>query len=274
MAVSAILKRRPALCYFVLVFLIAWGAVIVAVGPAGLVGDQTPETWVLLPVLGGMLLGPPLAGLTLIASTEGRAGLRDLWTRQLRWRVDLRWYAVALLTTPILLVGILGTLSFTSPTFVPLLIATDDIVGVVVFGLVVGLAAGFFEEIGWTGFALPNLRRRYTLLVAGLLLGVIWGIWHGLADYWATHVEFAELWLSRIALWTAALTPYRMLMAWVYENTESLLIAQLMHASFTGSQAILVPTMLISPTEHLLWYSLFAVLLWAIAVVVSLSVRK
>ena len=266
------IAQRPLLSFFVLVFLIAWGAVIIVVGPAGITGGRSPENWQLLPVFGAMLLGPAVAGLFLLAITDGRAGLRDLWRRQRRWKVDLRWYPVALLTTPVLLLGILGPLSLVSSSFVPSIIATDDVFGVLAFGLVYGLVAGFFEEIGWTGFALPRLRHRYSLLAAGLLLGIVWGVWHGLADYWGTHAEFGALWLPRIALWTAALTAYRVLIVWVYENTESLLVAQLMHASFTGSQGLLVPAL--SPTDHFLWYGSFTVALWVIVAVLASRIRN
>lgn len=266
------IAKRPLLSYFVLVFLIAWGAVVVVVGPQGLVGDAAPEDWQLLPVFGVMLLGPAIAGLVLIPIVDGRAGLRDLWRRQRRWKVGLRWYAIALFTAPLLLLGILGGLSLVSPVFVPNVIATDDVVGVLALGLVFGLFAGIFEEIGWTGFALPRLRRRYSVLLAGLLLGLVWGVWHGLADYWGTHTQFGTLWLPRIALWTAALTAYRVLIAWVYDHTESLFVAQVMHASFTGSQGILVPSL--APAEHFVWYGIFTGLLWAIVVALVLSIRR
>lgn len=272
MALVERLTRYPLATYFLLVFAIAWGAIVAVVGPAGLVGDATPANWQLLPVFGSMLLGPAIAGLLLVALTDGRAGLRDLWRRQRRWRVNLRWYAVALLTTPVLLLVVLGGLSTGSPAFVPSLVATDDVVGVLAFGLVYGLFAGFLEELGWTGFALPRLRRRYSLLVAGVLLGAVWGLWHGLTDYWGTHAQFGSLWLPRIALWTAALTAFRVLLAWVYENTESLLVAQLMHASFTGSQGLLVPAL--SPADHFVWYGLFTVALWALVGVLALSLRR
>lgn len=36
----------------------------------------------------------------------------------------------------------------------------------------------FGEEIGWRGFALPHLLKRYNPLVASLILGLIWGIFH------------------------------------------------------------------------------------------------
>jgi membrane protease YdiL (CAAX protease family) len=251
------------------VFVVAWGGVVAVVGPAGIASGATPEDWQLLPVFGAMLLGPAVAGLAVIALTDRGAGLRDLWARQRRWRVGLRWYGVALLTTPILLLGILLTLSRDTPVFFPAVLATDDVAGVVALALVFGLLAGLFEEVGWTGFALPRLRRRYPLLVSGLSLGFVWGVWHGVADYWGAAAEFGALWGFRIGLWVAALTAFRVLLAWVYENTESLLVAQLMHASFTGSQGLLVPAL--APADHFRWYLLFTAALWALVTVLALT---
>lgn len=81
------IANRALLSYSVLVFLIAWGAVVLVVGPAGITGGRAPENWQLLPVLGATLLGPAVAGLFLIAITDGRAGLRELWGRHAagRW---------------------------------------------------------------------------------------------------------------------------------------------------------------------------------------------
>ena len=36
----------------------------------------------------------------------------------------------------------------------------------------------FFEELGWTGFAVPELRKRYGILTTGLIVGLLWGVWH------------------------------------------------------------------------------------------------
>lgn len=58
---------------------------------------------------------------------------------------------------------------------------------------------------------------------------------------------------------------------WVYENTQSLLVAQLMHASFTGSQALLVPTL--APADHFVWYSIFTGALWVIVILLALLLR-
>lgn len=34
------------------------------------------------------------------------------------------------------------------------------------------------EEIGWRGYLLPNLCKKYTPIISTLITGVIWGIWH------------------------------------------------------------------------------------------------
>jgi membrane protease YdiL (CAAX protease family) len=41
-----------------------------------------------------------------------------------------------------------------------------------------------FEEVGWTGFATPWLQRRYSAVTTGLIVGVIWGVWHLLQGLW------------------------------------------------------------------------------------------
>ena len=64
-----------------------------------------------------------------------------------------RWYAVALLTTPLLMITTLLGLSLTSRAFLPGILISDDKTSLVTLGLAVGLAAGLFEEPGGRGSA-------------------------------------------------------------------------------------------------------------------------
>ena len=105
--------------------------------------------------------GPPIAGILLTGLLHGRAGFRDLLTRMRRWRVGARWYAVALLTAPLVFTAILLAFSLSSPEFLPRILTTSDTASVLLFGIGWGLiGGGFLEELGWTGFAVPTLLRR------------------------------------------------------------------------------------------------------------------
>ena len=212
-----------------------------------------------------MLLGPSTSGLVLTAVLDGRQGLRELWGRMTRWRVGPQWWAIALLTVPMLLLVLLSVLSrVVSPAFAP---------GLQLVGLAFGLVAGFFEEIGWTGYATPRLLNRYNVLMAGFLLGVLWALWHTLADFSGNFNTMGAGWLPWIIIyWLVPLTAYRILMTWVYANTKSVLLAQLMHASYTGWLLTLSPAGAFS--QSLVWQAAFAASLWAIVAAVAVLNRK
>ena len=125
--------------------------------------------------------------------------------------------------------------------FQPAIFTADDKLTVVLTAVVTGLVVGFFEEVGWTGFAVPRLQKRYGILTTGLIVGFVWGAWH-FPPFWTKEtftaaLPFALL-LGQLFSW---LPPYRILMVWVYGRTESLLVAILMHASLVASLSALVP---------------------------------
>jgi membrane protease YdiL (CAAX protease family) len=166
----------------------------------------------------------------------------------LRWRVGARWYAVALLTAPLSMMAVLLGLSLISPEFLPRILTASDKASLLLMGIAVRLGAGIFEELGWTGFAIPRMKLRYGVLSTGLFVGMLWGAWHLFINYWASGVTSGELslalWLSTWLLGTVVgqLPAFRVLMVWVYERTNgSLLLAMLMHASYAASTFIINP---------------------------------
>ena len=267
MGISGLIKRHPVSTYFALVFIISWGGILVVVGPEGLPGSGSQIQKLVPIVFLTMIAGPSLASILLTSIVDGRAGLRDLYLRQCRWRVNIRWYGAALLITPLLLTTILVALTLISPLFMPGIFTANDKVTLLGLSIAAGLTAGFFEELGWTGFAIPKMQMKYSAFATGIILGVIWAIWHLLADFWGGYSEYGELYLPHYLLWVVALPAYRVLMVWIYNNSNSLLLAQLMHASFTGSQFLLTPSA-VSLEEGVLWYLIFAATLCVAAVVV------
>jgi membrane protease YdiL (CAAX protease family) len=245
--IKAFIKRHSVPIYFVLAFAISWGGML-AVGGLGGISGPTWQSDPRLPFLVvAMLAGPSVASLLLTSLSDGRAGLRELLARLLRWRVGVRWYAVALLTAPLSMTAALLVLSLTSPAFLPGILTTADKAALLQGGITGGLLIGIVEEVGWTGFALPRLRRRYSVLTTALIVGVLWGAWHLLQSVWASGVTTGAISLTiflstwPVGVLVGQLTAYRILMGWVYDRTGSLPVAMLMHASLSASTFILAP---------------------------------
>lgn len=253
------------LWYFALTFAISWGGILLVIGgPAGFTGT-TARTDPRFPLVYlAMLAGPALSGLLFTAMTGRQSRWREFGSRLFHWRADPRAYAAALLTAPLVVLTALAILSLGSTGFVPGVIANGERSSFLLFGLIVGLGAGVFEELGWTGFAVPQLRLRYGVLQSGLILGMLWAVWHVLAVLWGMGSMAGPiplpLFLSIDLL--SVLLPYRVLMVWIYERTHSLIVAMLMHASLTSSLLILGPAGL-SGSAQLAYDLVMAAILWA-----------
>ncbi len=227
------IRKHPLLSYYIITFVISWGGFVLAAGPGGLSGSdwQTAPTFPFM--VGAMLAGPTVAGLLMTGLTAGRSGLRELGSRLVRWRVGTQWYAFALLPAPALSLIALLALGLTSPLF-----TAESKAAVLVPGITAGLTT-IFEEIGWTGFAVPRFRLRRSILGTGLIVGILWGVWHLLQQVFisGTYAEDIPLPLyMAVAVFNtvAGLTAYRVLLVWVYDRTGSLLVTTLMHASLTA----------------------------------------
>lgn len=258
-------RAHPVFAYFVFAYGISWGGIFILIANSGFnfTAPGAPNYYI---IFAFMLLGPGASGLMFTAMLDGRAGLHDLRRRITLWKAGLRWYAIALLTTPLTLLLVLWPLSvFVHPAFAPQFHPA-------VF--VIGLVAGLCEEIGWTGFATPRLLQRHGVLTTGLLVGFPWAIWHALADLTGNIDAMGFGWFGWFAVfWLATLPAYRVLMTWVYANTGSVLLGILMHAGYTGSLFVLFPET--SQEQSLLWQSAFAAALWLmVAVVTYLGRRK
>jgi membrane protease YdiL (CAAX protease family) len=193
--IKTLIKRHPLLAYFALTFAITWGLFVLAVGPGSIPATKEEFTTLPLGAILAVLLGPSVSGFLLTGLAYGREGYRVLLIRMRRWRVGARWYAVALLTAPLVFTAVLIPLWLISPVFRLGIFASEAKVSFVLMGIVVALVVGIFEELGWTGFAVPTLfGLRYGVLSTGLIVGVLWGAWHLLGnDIWASVATAGDL---------------------------------------------------------------------------------
>jgi membrane protease YdiL (CAAX protease family) len=132
------------------------------------------------------------------------------------------------------------------------------------------------EELGWTGFATPRLRRRHGVFATGFIVGILWAAWHLLQGVWTSGASSGTvppaLFLT-VGFFSTYLLPYRVLMAWVYDRTGSLLVAMLMHASLIASSISgfgLVPPA-ISGVPFLTLFLVFTAALWIVVAAVAVA---
>jgi membrane protease YdiL (CAAX protease family) len=249
-------RRFPLLCYFGLAFLLSG----LALGIVGLpsLHDTTHKSSASLVAFPIMVLGVGVIGIVLTWVTEGAAGIRELRSRLTR-PVKPRWWLVLALP-PIAILTVLVVLQAgVSSRYAP---------GFLVFGFAAGVFAGFFEELGWTGFAYPRLRTRFGALGGALLLGLLWGLWHfPVVDSLGAASPHGHYWPEFFGAFVLMLVALRVLIAWVYTNTGSLRMAQLLHASSTGFLVVL-GAQRATAGEEALWYLAYAGVLWAAVIVV------
>jgi len=197
-----------------------------------------------------------------LALTRGWAGVRDLLKSIVRWRVGLRWYALALLLpVAITLVALYLNALFggTAPT-------AADFAALYTLPLVflsTALINGpFTEEPGWRGYLLPRLQSKYTPLVASLIVGVIWASWHLpllVSDPTGQRppLQFFVVVVAQSVVFT-----------WVYNGTRgSVLLVILMHGAYNSFVRLMAPVVFGSAAYGVFWW-LQGVLWWVVALAV------
>lgn len=217
-ALTSLIQRHPLPAYFILAYVFAWiFTPLIAISPVyGLPG----------------LFAPALAGLIVTRITGGRTQVSEYWSKLRIWRVNFVWYLLAL-GLPVVfsfLVALLGRFFGGDPV---LQLSPISPLVSIVFILVVG------EELGWRGYAQPQLEKHYSPLIAAILLGVLWGFWH-LPNFFIPSLPHYVIPLPAFVIYTTALA---VIAAWLLKHTSgSVLITTLLHGA-TNTFGFLTPNL-------------------------------
>jgi hypothetical protein len=166
------MKTKTLVPFLALTFGLTWGLAAVFI----LFSDQ------IVAIFGEVGLGNPLvilavyspgiAGVFLVWRQYGLQGLGSFFRRLTLWRAPISLWLFLILGIPAIVytgAAIKGSISDPFP-FSPWYQALP--------AMAFALFLGPIEEFGWRGLALPLLQRRFAPFWAGLILGVIWALWH------------------------------------------------------------------------------------------------
>jgi hypothetical protein len=102
---------------------------------------------------------------------------------------------------------------------------------------------------------------------------VLWGVWHFPGNFLlsgdASGAFSLTNFLAAQVFAIGVLPAYRVLMVWVYDHTESLLVGILMHAGLTGTWLILAPAA--TGMALATFYLVLTAALWAVVAAVAVA---
>ncbi|MEW6401617.1 MAG: type II CAAX endopeptidase family protein [Chloroflexota bacterium] len=217
------MKSKPLIWFFLLAIAFSW--------IPGFPAMLDPEKY------GGLTFlptfGPAIAAFIVAAATEGTSGLKGLLESLFQWKVQPVWYLVILLGPSVMMgIAFLGYALFRDAASLPDFGAWFAVLPQQLIALVSIFLFMFFtiwgEEVGWRGFALPKLQQSYHPLLASLILGAIWAVWHLPAFFTEGSVQrqmgFPYFFFATLG--------YSILYSWIYNGTrESLFMMCMLHAA-------------------------------------------
>ncbi|HEV3215891.1 MAG TPA: CPBP family intramembrane glutamic endopeptidase [Vicinamibacterales bacterium] len=257
------MTNAPLLSYFGIVFGISWVGGLAVYACVRMTGATwgPAEALGLFPVL---ILSVAGTGFGLTRLVDGKSGSLELWRRIVTWRVG-RWYLLVLLPPALIFLVLEALRRLSGPSFAP---------NFFLAGFLFGIPAGLFEEIGWSGYPFPKLCSRLSWNQASVLLGVLWGLWHlPVVDSLGAAAPHRAWWPAFFLAFVLILSAMRVIICWALSSTGSVLIAQLIHISSTGSLVVLGPSR-VSPAQEAFWYGLYGVCLWLVAGAILLAISR
>ncbi|MEM3365993.1 MAG: type II CAAX endopeptidase family protein [Candidatus Methanomethyliaceae archaeon] len=215
--------------YFALVLLIAG----LAYSPWVLssYGMFPPDYVFPLMIVGGA--SPTLAALIIARMEFGKKGADYLFLQFSLKGFQRRWLILSVLLPPALSAsavllwiasgGVYSLDFMKSVEFFPILLSN--------------FLVNMWEEVGWRGYALPALQRKYSTLASSLIVGVFWALWH--APHFAVRDSVMAVNYHNFAFFFMFMLIFSISYTWIYNSTKgSLFSVSLYHASTNSANIV------------------------------------
>jgi membrane protease YdiL (CAAX protease family) len=218
---DGVARKYPVVTFYIFAFAISWlGFVPLLAGQYGVRFLQS-EWWMLGLVLPAV--GPGVAAWiagAMAGDGVGWRGLRASISRRVAWR----WWVLAV-SIPLLLL--------LSADLLSRWLAIGQVKGShasmgILWVAAMSVAANPWEEVGWRGFALTRLQRRYGAAVAATIVGVLWALWHVPLFLWSgSPMSAMPFWT-----WAAGVMGRSFVMAWMFNSaSRGLAVVIVFHVS-------------------------------------------
>lgn len=199
------------------------------------IGQDTVESGVGWPTHIPGLLGPALAALLVTAAVHGREGITSLWLKIIFWKVGRWWWLIAA-TIAAGAIGVAIGGKYNDITDLATYPGVSSRLGAALTFVVVLVANGFGEEIGWRGFAADRLLRTRSVNATALLVAAMWVPWHLPSFFFLGNFESFSA--GQILGWVLGLTSGSYFLTWLFKSAGgSVLLVAVWHAVFNFTAA-------------------------------------
>ncbi len=240
-SLMGVVVRHPVAAFLVMVYLITWIIFVPMLlqgrGLMALPVDLSEGFAFNAVVSFATILGVALPAFLVTAATGGKAGVRDLLSRCLRWRVGVHWYLIALLGLLIAMLLVASVFQGLAPLEAlvekwPLLFTL--FLPEVLFPFVF---IQIFEEAGWTGFMQHTLQERWGPLLASLLVAPAFFLMHLPPLLMDSSVGLALLIVFGALV--IMMTFFRIVVMWLYNGSgRSVLVVALFHSAYNSATSL------------------------------------
>lgn len=93
------------------------------------------------------------------------------------------------------------------------------------------------EELGWRGYALNELQKKYSPLGSALIVGVLWGGWH--TPIWFTSGYTGVNLIKYIGLFMIGILSFSIIVTFFYNLNKNLVIPIVIHQLFNFSLVLI-----------------------------------
>lgn len=179
------------------------------------------------------ILGVALPAFLVTAATGGRAAVRDLLRRCLRWRVGIGWYLMALFG--LMVANVLVGSIFLRPTPLQTLVEKWQLLFTLFLPevLLPFIFIQLFEEAGWTGFMQHTLQERRGPMLASILVAPAFVLQH-LPILIDGGIGLATLIIIIAGIIVAIF--FRTVIMWLYNGSgRSVLVVALFHSAYNSA---------------------------------------
>jgi len=147
------------------------------------------------------------------------------------------------------------------PAFIPIYIFP-------IYLLLMIFMGGGQEEIGWRGYILPFLEKKYGLIMGSFILGIIWSIWH--IPLWFIPGA-TQVYMNFIAF-TFMTIGYSYIFSWIIEVSSNRLLSGLVAHGIANGFAVIFPTLVMDKNANQIRFWIYTVIILITGIII-VSIR-